>query len=457
MAEKQDENAKLVIESQTELAIECASTKYEILERVKAIEQLCREEAAKRVELYSLQEDVEQAFGAYLSVLAEGQRLEEERYNFRVKTAAQVEEYRYQDMAFRVFQNDALQKYRAQFDLAARYVYLAAKAYDYETCLLNTDTGAGIRLLTDIVRQRTLGELVNGLPVSGRQGLADPLARLGQNFEVYRGQLGFSTPETETGRFSLRSELFRVRPGDLETNALNSLVSTNQDWRALLQQCRVPDLWQVPEFRRFCRPFAPESAGPQPGLVIRIPTTVTFGLNYFGWPLGPGDSAYDSSRFATKVRSAGVWFSGYNLAGLSMTPRVYLVPAGTDVLRSPSSYNLETREFNVVDQKLPVPFPIGASDLGNPSWIPVNDSLSEAFGDIRRFSSFRAYHDRGYFDETEATQDTRLIGRSVWNTEWLLIIPGGTFLYDPNRGLDTFIATIGDIKIFFQTYSYSGD
>lgn len=455
--EKEAEFAKLVLESQTALMIECATQKYEIAQRVKAIEQLCREEVGKRVELYSLQEDVQQAFGGYLSALAEGQRLMEERYSFRVKTAAQVQDYRYQDMAFRIFQNDALQKYRAQFDLAARYVYLAAKAYDYETCLLNTETGAGSKLLTDIVRQRTLGQLVNDLPVAGRQGLADPLARLGQNFEVYRGQLGFTTPETETGRFSLRSELFRVRPGDLQTNVLNGIVSTNQDWSAMLQACRVPDLWQIPEFRRYCRPFAPESAGPQPGLVIRIQTTITFGLNYFGWPLGPGDSAYDSSRFATKVRSAGVWFADYNLSGLSMTPRVYLVPVGTDIMRSPSSDELETREFNVVDQKLPVPFPIGASDLSNPSWIPANDSLSETFGDIRRFSSFRAYHDKGWFDENEATQDTRLIGRSVWNTRWLLIIPGGTFLYDPSRGLDTFIATVGDIKIFFQTYSYSGN
>jgi hypothetical protein len=249
----------------------------------------------------------------------------------------------------------------------------------------------------------------------------------------------------------------RIRPGNVETNALNGLLSTNQDWNALLQQCRVPDLWKIPEFRRFCRPFAPESAGPQPGIVIRIPTTITFGLNCFGWPLGPGDSTYDSSRFATKIRSAGVWFSDYNLAGLSMTPRVYFVPAGIDIMRSPSSRDLKTREFNVVDQKLPVPFPIGATDLGDADWIPVNDSLSETFGDIRRFSSFRAYHDKGWFDENEATQDTRLIGRSVWNTEWLLIIPGGTFLYDPNRGLDTFVATVGDIKIFFQTYSYSGN
>lgn len=461
MAQESFKQGKEITKNLTDLAIQYASIESDLVPRVKAVEQLVRQEAEKRVELSTLQESLQQAYESYLTTLASGQRLLEERYNFRVKTSAQIQQQRYQDMAFRIFQNDALQKYRAQFDLAARYVYLAAKAYDYETCLLNAASGAGSKLLTDIVRQRTVGQVVRQgttlLPVSGRHGLADPLARLGQNFEVYRGQLGFTTPETETGKFSLRSELFRIQAGDLRTNALNGLVSTNTSWPAQLQQCRVPDLWQVPEFRRFCRPFAPESAGPQPGLVIRIPTTITFGLNYFGWPLGPGDSAYDPSRFATKVRSAGVWFKSYSLADLSMTPRVYLVPAGLDILRSPSGNDLETREFNVVDQKLPVPFPIGASDLSNPNWIPINDSLSEAYGDIRRFSSFRAYHDRGDFTESEATKDTRLIGRSVWNTQWLLIIPGGTFLYDPNRGLDTFIATVGDIRIFFQTYSYSGN
>jgi hypothetical protein len=219
----------------------------------------------------------------------------------------------------------------------------------------------------------------------------------------------------------------------------------------------VRDLWQVPEFRRYCRPFAPESAGPQPGLVIRFPTTITFGLNYFGWPLGGGDNAYDPTLFATKVRSAGVWFTDYNGSGLSLTPRVYLVPAGADILRSPSGNDLEIREWRVVDQKLPVPFPIGFSSLNNPSFIPINDTLSDTFADIRRFSSFRAYHDGGFFDPSQAITDSRLIGRSVWNTDWMLIIPGGTFLANPEQGLDAFIDSVSDIKIFFQTYSYSGN
>jgi hypothetical protein len=184
---------------------------------------------------------------------------------------------------------------------------------------------------------------------------------------------------------------------------------------------------------------------------------VTFGLNYFGWPLGGGDSAYDSTLFATKVRSAGVWFENYPVTGLSQTPRVYLVPVGADVMRSPSGNDLQTREWRVVDQKIPVPFPIGFSSLNSPGWIPMNDSLSDTFADIRRFSSFRAYHYSGVFNPAETTTDSRLIGRSVWNTDWMLIIPGGTFLADPEQGLDTFIDSVSDIKIFFQTYSYSGN
>jgi hypothetical protein len=87
----------------------------------------------------------------------------------------------------------------------------------------------------------------------------------------------------------------------------------------------------------------------------------------------------------------------------------------------------------------------------------MNDSLPESFAQIRRFSSFRAYHDAGVYDDTQTTKDTRLIGRSVWNTDWVLIIPGGTFLFDPDEGLETFINSVSDIKLSLQSYSYSGD
>jgi hypothetical protein len=39
----------------------------------------------------------------------------------------------------------------------------------------------------------------------------------------------------------------------------------------------------------------------------------------------------------------------------------------------------------------------------------------------------------------------------------MLIIPGGTLLNDPQAGLDAFINSVSDIKLFFQTYAYSGN
>jgi len=82
---------------------------------------------------------------------------------------------------------------------------------------------------------------------------------------------------------------------------------------------------------------------------------------------------------------------------------------------------------------------------------------------------FRAYHDSGNFNPNETIRDSRLIGRSVANTEWMLIIPAGTLSSDRQEGLQRFIHGrlqedgasdengVTDIKLFFQTYAYSGN
>jgi hypothetical protein len=61
--------------------------------------------------------------------------------------------------------------------------------------------------------------------------------------------------------------------------------------------------------------------------------------------------------------------------------------------------------------------------------------------------------------ELERTQynNTRLLGRSVWNSKWKLIIPGRTLLNNPDEGLDRFIRTVKDVKLYFMSYSYSGN
>ncbi len=451
--------AKEDVEKQAEIEVDIQDANLDLYEKKLELEKLFRQEALARLEIYSRKEVVDASRGNYQIALAQGQRLLGELAQWRANSAADIQTYRYRDMAFRIFRNDAIQKYRAQFDLAARYTYLAATAYDYETNLLGDSNAAGRRFLTSIVKERALGQIIDGAPVPGSRGLAGPLGQMKANFSVLKGQLGFNNPQVETNRFSLRHEMMRL------------FEESDEEWRSRLENLyRVDDLWKVPEFRIHCKPFAPESAGPQPGLVIPFETTVTFGLNFFGWPLGPGDSAYDASHFATKVNSVGVWLGGYDGLPLSNTPRVYLVPVGADVLRSPSDDLFKTREWQVVDQALPVPFPLGGADLDEPTWIPMNDTLSETFGIIRRIPALRAYHSENIedFDPSETHLDSRLVGRSVWNRKWLLIIPGGTLLNDPNEGLDTLIHGallpggerdgngIDDILMFFMTYAYSG-
>ncbi|MDX1570480.1 MAG: hypothetical protein R3200_08345 [Xanthomonadales bacterium] len=453
-AAKEDVSLQSGIESQVQDA------RLELFNLKGELDQLLRKEPLLRADIFAKAQTILDLRGKYFAALAEGQRTLQQLVSFRKNGAAAIQEYRYQDMAFRIFRNDALQKYRASYDLAARFVYLAATAYDYETNLLGTNAQAGQNFLTDIVRERSLGQILDGKPVPGSRGLADPMGRMEANFSVLKGQMGFNNPQTETNRFSLRRELFRI----------SDAPSSDAAWRDILEQARIDNLFELQEFRRFARPFAPESAGPQPAIVIRFPTTVTFGLNYFGWELGPGDSTYDPTQFATKVRSAGVWFDNYDSLPLSNTPRVYLFPTGADVLRSRDPFDFETREWNVIDQRIPVPFQIGSQDLSNESWIPGVDSLIGDGTEIRRFSRFRAFHFSEPFDASQVISDSRLIGRSVWNREWMMIIPGETLLFDPDEGLDTFIngvtvpgsddrdgQGVRDILLFFQTYAYSGN
>ena len=80
-------------------------------------------------------------------------------------------------------------------------------------------------------------------------------------------------------------------------------------------------------------------------------------------------------------------------------------------------FDLDTREWDIVDQVIPVPLPVGQSDLTKNNWIPRSSTLNEDPTKIRRYSSFRAYHDNGYFDEFQMSYDSRLVGRSVWQRE----------------------------------------
>jgi hypothetical protein len=432
-----------------------------------------KEQYVKRAELFEQVQALSQSQERVKKLLAEGERLIFERGQVRSRAAQRIQSQRYADLSFRIFRNDALRRYQTAFGLAARYTYLAAKAYDYETGLLSSDTTRtpGSKFLEDVVRARLPGRFYVwlGTPMaggtSGEPGLADILARMKGDWDVVKGRYGFNNPDTETSRFSLRTELLRISPSS----------SSDATWAQALENCKVANLHDLPEFIRYCRPFI-DSTNVEPALVIPFSTLVVARKNYFGQDLAGGDNAYDASHAATKIRSAGIWFTGYNTTfntnstggGLGNEPRVYLIPVGQDVMRSPTRNGIETRSWTVFDQAIPLPYNVGGADVDNPDWIPVMDSLREPLAQIRRYASLRAYHDNGQFNEAETCNNSRLVGRSVWNTRWLLIIPGSTLLADPNEGIERFVHGalvngsrdgngIKDVKIFFQTYSLSGD
>lgn len=462
-------------ETGVNLANEAAENTQAKRELLKSIEDLVGDEPVLRVAIFKEIEALRGLSDQYRSTLAQGARLIDERAAFNRRVAAMTQLNRYQDMAFRVHRNHAIQNYNTMFNLAARYAYLAARAYDYETNFEETDAASPVDIYSDIIKARSIGNMVDGEPQLGSGGLSEALAKLKLNYDSIKGQLGINNPQFETGKMSLRTELFRILPsGQTNTQPVGNSqfpgggTSSDALWRMMLQNARVDNLWQIPEYRYYARPFASDidadgNAAVEPGLVFRFGTSILAGKNAFGLPLSGGDHAYDPSLYSTKISGVGVWFSDYLsddvLNDLPQAPRVYLIPVGIDIMSVPNSLAPNRwREWNVIDQVIPVPIPALSASLDQANYIPLLDSLNDRIGTPRRFASFRAYHDGGSsINMDELVFNSRLIGRSFWNTEWMLIIPGLTLNADPDEGLDRFINQVSDIKLLFQTYSHSGD
>src|SRR5690606_27097983 len=243
------------------------------------------------------------ALEAYRALVAKGDRIQQERLVFRQRAAAVIQGYRTRDAAFRIFRNEKLERYKTLFDLAARYSYLAANAYDYETGLLETPTGRSF--ISRIVGSRALGVVQNGEPqfagsATGDPGLSSALAEMKADWEVLRGRLGFNNPDAYGTTASLRVENFRILPG------------TNSDvhWRDVLQKYRMADVMADADVRRYCMQIARGDGLPVPGIVIDFSTVIANGVNLFGQQLSAGDHNFNPSAFATKIFGVGVALEG---------------------------------------------------------------------------------------------------------------------------------------------------
>ena len=202
-------------------------------------------------------------------------------------------------------------------------------------------------------------------------------------------------------------------------------------------------------------------------------------MNFFGLPLAPGDHTFTKSNFSTKIYSAGLVFRGYvgmdpytqgqvNAGtpnstapnALSATPYAYLIPTGTDYMRAPPLGDTDQiRGFVVKDQALPLPFNLGATAFSTTQFFNANGTLSEQPWILRKHQAFRPVSDPVFFYSSVPNEftNTRLVGRSVWNSGWKIVIPANTLHAGEQEGLNRFVASVKDIELFLRTYSHSGN
>ena len=97
--------------------------------------------------------------------------------------------------------------------------------------------------------------------------------------------------------------------------------------------------------------------------------------------------------------------------------------------------------------------------IGSPSESKPQGTLNEQLWITRKHQAFRAVDDPAYFYSSMPSEFTnsRLISRSAWNTRWKIVIPAYSLLNNEQVGLDRFVQSVSDIKLFLRTYSNSGN
>jgi hypothetical protein len=454
------------------LALEALNFSYQEKQFAYEYEQLYRDFSTSAYEVVRLAGELQAATERVRNVLAEGDRIQAERETFRQRAAALIQGYRTKDFTFRAFRNEALEQYRSLFDLAARYTYLSAKSYDYETGLLGSTAGQAV--VSGIVASRSLGDLTGGVPQAtvstlGDAGLAGTMARMQADWSVAKPRLGINNPDQNGTLFSLRRERYRLVDG----------TDGNTPWQQTLEQHIMTDVMADADVAAACRNLRKADGSAVPGIVIPFNSMVVAGYNFFGLPLLPGDHSFSASNFSTKIYSVGMVMRGYvgmdpYAAGtvnagspnttspdaLSATPYVYLIPTGTDYMIAPPLGDTGgVRGFDVHDQALPLPFNLGATSFSSTQFFNANGTLSEQPWILRKHQAFRPVYDPAFFYTTVPAEfsSSRLVGRSVWNGGWKIVIAANTLHSSEQEGLSRFVRSVKDIELFLRTYSHAGN
>lgn len=442
-------------------------------QHVVEFERLYDEVLATAFEISRRLTDLQRANEQVSKLYGQASHILSERETFRQRAASVIQGYRTRDLVFRELRNEELEQYKSLFDLAQTYTYVAAKAYDYETGLLGSSTGSAF--IDEIVGTYSIGAWDGSDPVEtgkGDSGLASILGSLQDDWSVAKGRLGINNPDSNGTVFSLRQELFRIRTD-------GPTADDDLAWRQVLQQHMMSDVMNDPDVAMYANNIRKADGTAIPGIVISFATTIEPGLNFFGWPLAPGDHAYSQSSFSTKIFSSGLVFEDYvgmdpysegtpgasgpassDPNALSATPYAYIIPTGLDTMRTPPLGDTnQIRSWAVKDQALPLPKNIGLMDYSGTQFFTPQGSLNEDLWIRRKHQAFRPVDDPVYFYSSMPAEFTnsRLIARSVWNSQWKIVIPAYSLLNDEQEGLDRFAKSVSDIKVFLRTYSNAGN
>jgi len=392
------------------------------------LEDLIRRTPQTILDLAVAETQVDQALAVVFRNFQQGKRLLDERDRNRRVLSDELQNFRFRDMAFRTFRNQALEQYGAFYDLAARYVMLAARAFAYE---YNEREEVSEQI------ERLYGERLLGTETATDKGLESVIARLDQK----RQESDFTSRLQKLSLFDHGGDEFSLRKNFLGL-AINPSEDSDQQqfeknkaFRAFLESNVVQELLDVPAFQQMASIDSDRDAGP--ALVLTFPTEVA-GRTFFGQRRGTtfGAPANFDTCSNPKLFEFAILLEGVDNPGAigvdGQLIFAHLLPAGSSMLREPRLGDCSlrpVRTWAVVDQRIP-----GVSAVYRDNGGAILDTLNlprkETSPDLEIINRFPVTHAQVRLTESPVFQDD-LAGWSVWNTQWMLAIPGRQFA-DPS-------------------------
>ena len=425
--------------------------------RVDELERHLRQEALLRNELYRRHDTLVAAVAAYRSTREAAQRLSTERNRVRTRMGADLEQLRYREMAFRLLRSEAADRYRTQFDAAQLDVLMLARQLDFETnyALGSRDRGRLLALTEEVVRTRTLGEMTNEGPSPSTGGLAGILHALRREYDDYETARGVRVPGME--RLDIRRGLFGL---SRDSEDVATGMSDDAVFRERLRGYVVPSIEHAPTVAGCCRDVP---AGHVLVLPFATPLLVNGGnlYNHFGWLKGTGDDdGFNNSRTGTALASVRVVLYNYPPL-LNAGPLAYLYPAGLDLFRGRGSGDgpgTNIRSWNIA---LGGGEEVQRGPVGDePGWSPFVEGRAQSswWTRSRDLIPFEMVVE-SYPNAPDERVTRQHYGRSVYNTQWYLIVPMRGLLpeeTDTGKIVDVLLGDSGisNIHVVFGTRAY---